>query len=109
MGAVAGGAGRRNGGTGRGGGMGMMGGMGGRGGMVSHEGNWVECCKSGKQANSHFDYSGPFTEAVVMGCLALKYLDQKLLWDGENMVFTNNQQATAYAKPDYRQGWSLDL
>ena len=44
-----------------------------------------------------------------MGCLALKYLDQKLLWDGQNMTFTNNANATAYTKPNYREGWSLEM
>ena len=86
--------------------------MGGRGGsMSSHEGNWINACKAGKPADavSNFDYSGPFTESVVMGCLALKFLDQKLLWEGESMTFTNNANATAYAKPKYREGWSLDM
>ena len=77
----------------------------------SHEGNWIEACKAGVPSNavSNFDYSGPFAEAVVMGCLALKYLDQKLLWDGDNMTFTNNANATAYTKPNYREGWSLEM
>ena len=77
----------------------------------SHEGNWIEACKAGVPTNavSNFDYSGPFAEAVVMGCLALKYLDQKLLWDGQNMTFTNNANATAYTKPNYREGWSLEM
>ena len=84
---------------------------GGQGGGTSHEGNWIEACKAGipQQAVSNFDYSGPFTEAVTMGCLALKYLDQTLEWDGENMKFTNNDSATAYTKPNYRAGWSLEM
>ena len=116
MGAMAGfGAGGRGGRAG--GGRGVRGGFGGGGfggmggGRTSHEGNWIEACKSGvaSEAVSNFDYSGPFTEAVTMGCLALKYLDQKLLWDGENMKFTNNERANSYVKPTYRQGWSLDM
>ena len=85
--------------------------MGGFGGGASHEGNWIEACKTGvpEQAVSNFDYSGPFTEAVTMGCLALKYLDQTLEWDGANMKFTNNDSATAYTKPNYREGWSLEI
>jgi len=91
-------------------GRGMMGGIG-SGGTSSHEGNWINACKAGNptDAVSNFDYSGPFTESVVMGCLALKFLDQKLMWDGENMTFTNNTNATAYAKPEYREGWSLSI
>ena len=103
------------GGGSRTGGRGSRGGFGGmrstRGGGASHEGNWIEACKAGIPTNavSNFDYSGPFTESVVMGCLALKFLEQKLLWDGENMKFTNNQNATAYVTPKYRDGWSMEM
>ncbi len=108
--AAANGSGRAGGRRGRGGfGGGGMGAM--RGGGPSHEGNWIEACKAGVPANavSNFDYSGPFTETVVMGCLALRFLDQKLLWDGENMKFTNNQNATDYVTPKYREGWSMEM
>jgi hypothetical protein len=69
--------------------------------------NWVESCKSGSQATSNFDYTGPFTETVLMGNLALFYPGQKLLWDGANMQVTNVAEANQYVNPPYRQGWSL--
>jgi predicted dehydrogenase len=71
-----------------------------------HEQNWIRACKGGEPACSNFDYSGPMTEAVVMGNLALRRLDQKLLWDGENMKFTNDEKANEYVKPNYREGWA---
>lgn len=74
---------------------------------TSHEMNWVQACKTGGQATSHFDYAGPFTEAVVMGNLALKRLGKKLLWDGENMKFTNDEEANQFVTKPYRQGWKL--
>jgi len=73
----------------------------------SHEQNWIDACKGGEPACSNFDYSGPMTEAVVMGNLALRRLDQKLLWDGENMKVTNDDKANEYVRPAYREGWSL--
>ena len=76
---------------------------------TSHEGNWIEACKTGGQATSHFDYAGPFTEAVVMGNLAIRNLDKKLLWDGDNMRVTNNEKANEYVRPKYRDGWSLEM
>jgi hypothetical protein len=76
---------------------------------TSHEGNWIEACKTGGQATSHFDYSGPFTETVVMGNLAIRNLGRKLLWDGENMKVTNDEKANAYVTPEYRKGWSLEM
>jgi len=74
-----------------------------------HEQNWIRACKGGEAACSNFDYSGPFTETVVMGNLALRRLGEKLLWDGENMKVTNDDEANRYVKEPYREGWSLEL
>ena len=62
---------------------------------VSHEQDWIRACKE-SAANrvkpaSDFSEAGPFNEMVVMGVLAvrLQELNKELLWDGENMRFTN--------------------
>lgn len=93
-----------------------------------HQVSWTEACKAGfnspqhKALSSSFDYSGPLTEAVIMGNLAIRsyalrtakkeggfdYLGrQKLLWDGPNMKITNFDEANQFVKREYRQGWSL--
>jgi len=77
------------------------------GGSGGHEKNWIRACKGGDEACSNFDYSGPMTEAVVMGNLALRRLGEKLLWDGKNMKVTNDEKANEYVKPTYREGWTL--
>jgi hypothetical protein len=62
---------------------------------TSHEMDWVRACKespaSRVEASSHFGYSGPMNEMVVMGVIAVRLQDLKreLLWDGKNMKFTN--------------------
>ncbi len=78
---------------------------------TSHEGNWIEACKTGGQATSNFDYSGPFTEMVVMGNLAIRpeNVGKKLLWDGDNMKVTNDEKANDYVNMHYREGWSLEM
>lgn len=78
---------------------------------TSHEGNWIEACKTGGQATSHFDYSGPFTEMVVMGNLAIRpeNVGKKLEWDGVNMRVTNDEKANEYVHMHYREGWSLEM
>ncbi len=73
----------------------------------SHEQNWIEACKGGPPATSNFDYAGPFTEAVVMGNLAVRFSGRKLLWDGPNMRVTNVEEANQYILPPYREGWTL--
>ncbi|MDR2497765.1 MAG: Gfo/Idh/MocA family oxidoreductase [Tannerellaceae bacterium] len=61
----------------------------------AHEQDWIRACKESPanrtEASSHFGFSGPFNEMVVMGVLAVRLqgLNRELLWDGENMRFTN--------------------
>jgi predicted dehydrogenase len=75
----------------------------------SHEQNWIRACKGGEPACSNFNYSGPLTEMVVMGNLALRRLGEKLSWDGENMKVTNDDEANKYVRQPCREGWSLEL
>lgn len=62
---------------------------------VGHEMDWVRACKESPEsrieASSHFGYSGPMNEMVVMGVVAVRLQDLKreLLWDGQKMQFTN--------------------
>ena len=74
---------------------------------VNHEQNWAAACKGGEPASSNFDYSGPLTETVVMGNLAIKYPNRKLEWDGENMRVTNFPEANDFVQMHYREGWTL--
>ena len=60
-----------------------------------------------RAASSHFDYAGPLTELVLLGVIAMRVPDKKLLWDAEKMAFTNSKEATALVKPVYRKGWTL--
>jgi predicted dehydrogenase len=78
---------------------------------TSHEGNWIEACKTGGKATSNFDYSGPLTEMVTMGNLAIRpeNVGKKLLWDGENMRVTNDEGANDFVQMHYREGWSLEM
>jgi predicted dehydrogenase len=64
-------------------------------GSNAHEQDWIRACKETPanrvESSSHFGFSGPFNETVVMGVLAVRLqgLQRELLWDGENMKFTN--------------------
>jgi predicted dehydrogenase len=76
-------------------------------GISGHEMDWVRACKEGTPASSNFDYSGPLSEMVLMGNLAVRFPQKRLMWDGENMQITNDEAANAYVKREYREGWSL--
>jgi predicted dehydrogenase len=79
------------------------------GGQDGHEQNWVRACKGGTPACSNFDYSGPLTEMVTMGNLAIRpeNVGKKLLWDGEKMRVTNDEKANDYVRMHYREGWAM--
>ncbi|HTM48052.1 MAG TPA: Gfo/Idh/MocA family oxidoreductase [Bryobacteraceae bacterium] len=71
-----------------------------------HYRDWIRACKGGDPACSNFGVSGPFTEWVSLGVLALRF-DGKLEWDSEKMRITNNPEANKLIKPTFRKGWSI--
>ncbi|MGI6455898.1 MAG: Gfo/Idh/MocA family protein [bacterium] len=73
---------------------------------MRHTLDWLYAIKSGNKASANFDYSGPFTEWVVMGAIAQR-VPGKLIWNAEKMEFLNSPEATALVKRKYRDGWSL--
>ena len=67
----------------------------------SHEMEWVHSIQEGRQANADFAYSGPLTEFVLLGNLA-KRTRSKLYYDAAKGKITNNEQANALLRKDYR-------
>ena len=76
-----------------------------------HEQDWIRACKESPEnrveTKSNFNISGPLNEVVVMGVLAvrLQTLNKELLWDGENMEFTNigpNEEIRIVKKDDFK-------
>jgi hypothetical protein len=73
---------------------------------IGHYEEWIAACKGGPPAGSNFDYAGPLTEVVLLGCAAVRS-GEKLVWDAENMRFPNVPEADQYLRRNYREGWSL--
>ncbi len=68
---------------------------------------WIAACKGGPRAGSAFDtYSGPFTEMVLLGCLAVR-LGRALDIDPATGAVKNVTVPPEYIRPVYGQGWSL--
>ncbi len=72
-----------------------------------HFQDWIQACKGGEPACSNFNIAGPYTEWMLLGAISWRFPNQKLLWDGENLRFTNNEQANEFVKPRFRKGWEL--
>ncbi|MCH8118847.1 MAG: Gfo/Idh/MocA family oxidoreductase [Planctomycetes bacterium] len=78
-----------------------------------HHKEWLDACKGGPPAGSNFDVSGPLTEVVLLGNIALRMGQKlyekgiKLYYDGPKMKITNLPEANKYIRSEYRDGWTL--
>ena len=98
------------------------------GGSTGHQQQWVKACKEGygTTTSSPFSDSGPLTETVLMGNLAVLSYNyrqstgksfqrftypgrKKLLWDGENMKITNFDVADHFVRREYRGEWDFSV
>lgn len=76
-----------------------------------HEQDWIRACKEspGNRVlpSSHFGYSGPFNEMVLLGVLAvrLQSLNKSLEWDAGQMRFANisdNEELRVLVSKDFK-------
>ena len=47
------------------------------------------------------------TEAILLGGIATRFPEDELQWDTENLTFSNNNNATAHVRREYRKGWKI--
>ncbi|QDT11183.1 Gfo/Idh/MocA family protein [Planctomycetes bacterium K23_9] len=76
---------------------------------LNHYHGWVDGCLSGQQPSDGFDYGAKLTESVLLGNIAVRYANKKLLWDEPAMKITNHNEANQWLRRDYRAGWKLDV
>ncbi len=73
---------------------------------MGHHAEWIHAIKNGGTTTCDFSYSGPLTEAVLLGTVAYR-TGQSLDWDGRQFRVTNSQQAQQQLHREYRKGWTL--
>jgi len=74
---------------------------------VGQDKEWVDACRGGEPAGSDFvAHSGLLTETPMLGNIAMRF-GKKLMWDGPNLRFTNDETANRYLEREYRDGWVL--
>ena len=72
-----------------------------------HHQEFINACRGGERAGSDFvNHSGLLSEACLLANVAVR-CDKKLLWDGPNCRFTNDESANRLLHREYRAGWSL--
>lgn len=73
-----------------------------------HMAEFARACQGGPAAWSNFpDYSGPLTETVLLGNLAVWANGPKLEWDAKRMKVKGTDEFDALIKPNFRTGWSV--
>lgn len=74
----------------------------------NHWFDFIDCCLKGdKKPSANFDYAGPMTEAVLLGCLASVFPNESLVWDSPGLKIPNSEAANALVKRKYRTGWEI--
>lgn len=71
----------------------------------NHYHHFADACLGRTKNESHFAQSGPMTEAILLGTVALRVPDRLLEWDSARMKFTNHAEANKYLSRKYRKGW----
>ncbi|MBL9114980.1 MAG: Gfo/Idh/MocA family oxidoreductase [Verrucomicrobiaceae bacterium] len=75
----------------------------------NHYFDFIDCCLKGgsTKPTANFDFAGPMTEAVLLGCLASVFPGETLQWDSPALKIPNNEAANALVKRKYRKGWEI--
>lgn len=75
---------------------------------IGHRTEWIQACKDRKpdDAKAGFAYSGPFTEALLVGNLAV-LLQKRIEWNAQEMIATNAPEAVRLIRKEYRKGFEI--
>ncbi len=73
---------------------------------IGHHKEWTEACKGRGKTLCSFDYSGPLTEAVLLGNIAHR-VGREFAWDAHNIRAVGVPEAEQYLQHRYRAGWTL--
>lgn len=73
-----------------------------------HWSDWAEACVGGSaRPLAPFTYSGPLTETVLLGSVAVRFPQTTLQWNAAKLRFENERDANAFVRRGYRRGWKL--
>ncbi|MFN9947208.1 MAG: Gfo/Idh/MocA family protein [Planctomycetota bacterium] len=67
---------------------------------------WLQGILDNKQPMANFEYAAPFTEAMLLGNLALR-TGERIEWDAAAMKVKNSATAQALVGKSYRRGFEL--
>lgn len=74
--------------------------------FTQHHRDWLHAIKTNQPAPSDFAYSGPLTEAALLGNVAFR-AGCRIEWDAKNLRAKNCPAAAEFIQHHYRPGWQL--
>lgn len=72
-----------------------------------HYNHFIGACLGGEKTESHFGQSGPMTEAILLGTVAIRMPGEKLEWSPKDLKIPNRPEAEKYLRRSYRAGWKV--
>jgi predicted dehydrogenase len=73
----------------------------------NHYHDFADACLGGDKTACHFGQSGPMTEAILLGTVAVRHPDQWLRWDAERLRIPGHAAADPCLRRRYREGWDV--
>ncbi len=73
---------------------------------IGHHAEWIQACKTGEPTTCNFPYSGPLTEAALLGSVSYRS-GKSFQWDAANLKAVDCPEADPLINRKYREGWTL--
>jgi predicted dehydrogenase len=74
----------------------------------NHYRHFVDACLGGEKTESHFAQTGPMTEAILLGTVAIRTPGVSLRWEARHLRLAGHSEAERLLRRVYRQGWELN-
>jgi predicted dehydrogenase len=75
----------------------------------NHYHHFVDACLADGKTESHFAQTGPMTEAILLGTVAIRAPGALLRWDPRHLRIPNHPDAERLLRRGYRKGWELPV
>jgi len=79
----------------------------GGGGSGPRDTAWLDAFRGGKRSYGDFTLAAPISDMVNLGAISARMGGKRLLWDAQNLKFTNVPEANKYLARECRPGWGL--
>lgn len=74
----------------------------------NHYHQFVDACLGTTKTSMPFQLGGPLTEALLLGIVANRFPEEKLIWNASDMTFKNSSAASELIYREYRHGFEVE-